>query len=298
MNTAVPYLGESLSLLAALTWATAIILFKKSGENVHPIALNMFKNILAVILFMFTMLIAGEQLIRDVPAHDYGLLLLSGVLGIGISDTLFLKSLNLLGAGLIAIIACLWAPFVIMLSFLYLNESMNVFQLLGVMMIVLAVLTAMGKNNNRLVTRHNLFWGVFWGVLAVATGAAGIVLIKKLLEQSPVLWVTQIRLIGGIITLILILLLHPKRKKIILTLRAPQSWVYTICGSFTGAYLAMVIWLGGMKFTQASIASALNQTSSIFVFVMAWLFLKEPANRQRIIGIILGVGGACLVTFG
>jgi drug/metabolite transporter (DMT)-like permease len=298
MNTAIPYLGESLSLLAALTWATAVIFFKKSGENVHPIALNMFKNVFAVILFSLTMLIAGEQLVRDVPTRDYGLLLLSGVLGIGISDTIFLKSLNLLGAGLIAIIACLWAPFVIILSFLYIDESMNVLQLAGVMMIVLAVLTAMGKNNNRLITRHNLFWGVFWGVMSVATGAAGIVLIKKLLEQSPILWVTQIRLIGGIITLVLILLLHPKRKTILSTLRTPKSWVYTISGSFFGAYLAMAIWLGGMKFTQASIASALNQTSNIFVFVLAWLFLKEPVNRRRIVGIILGVGGAFLVTFG
>jgi drug/metabolite transporter (DMT)-like permease len=298
MNTSIPYLGEGLSLLAAITWAVAIILFKKSGEKVHPIALNFFKNILAFILFAVTILFLGEHVIRDVPTGDYVLLLLSGALGIGIGDTLFLKSLNLLGAGLIAIVNCLWAPSIIFLSFFWLNESMSALQLLGALLIIAAVLTAVSKKGKGNISKHNLIWGIFWGVVATASGATGIVMIKGLLEQSPLLWVTEVRLLGGIITLIIILLLHPNRKKIISSLRARQSWGYTISGSFIGAYMAMIIWLGGMKFASASIASALNQTSNIFVFILAGLFLKEPINRQRIIGILLGVLGAILVTFG
>jgi len=60
----------------------------------------------------------------------------------------------------------------------------------------------------------------------------------------------------------------------------------------------MVLWLAGMKYTLASIASALNQTSNIFVFTFAALLLREPINLQRVIGILLGVSGALLVTFG
>jgi drug/metabolite transporter (DMT)-like permease len=65
-----------------------------------------------------------------------------------------------------------------------------------------------------------------------------------------------------------------------------------------GAYLAMVLWLGGFKYTQASNASALNQTSNIFVFIFAAIFLGEKINLQRAIGILVGVAGAFLVTFG
>ena len=52
-----------------------------------------------------------------------------------------------------------------------------------------------------------------------------------------------------------------------------------------------------MKFTQASIAASLNQTSNIFVFIFAAWFLREPISRTRVIGIILGVAGALIVTF-
>ena len=71
-----------------------------------------------------------------------------------------------------------------------------------------------------------------------------------------------------------------------------------ITASFVGAYLAMFFWLAGMKFTQVSIAAALNQTSNIFVFIFAALFLREPITSRRTIGIILAVSGALLVYFG
>lgn len=69
-------------------------------------------------------------------------------------------------------------------------------------------------------------------------------------------------------------------------------------GSFLGAYLSMVIWMGGMKYTQASIASALNQTSNVFIFILAALLLKEPVNLIRMIAIILAFAGVVIVTLG
>jgi drug/metabolite transporter (DMT)-like permease len=53
-----------------------------------------------------------------------------------------------------------------------------------------------------------------------------------------------------------------------------------------------------MKYTLASVAAALNQTSNIFIFIFAGLILHERITPNRILGIILGVGGSLLVTFG
>ena len=162
MSQTIPYLGEILATLTAITWAIAVILFKKSGEKVHPVALNLFKNSLAVILFIPTMWFFGETLFRPVPASEYWMLLLSGILGIGIADTLFFKSLNLLGAGMHSIVNCLYAPSIIGLSVIWLGESMTALQILGAAMIVSAVLTATTKKGKGDLSRHNLFWGIFW----------------------------------------------------------------------------------------------------------------------------------------
>jgi len=287
-----------MALTTALAWACAVILFKKSGETVHPIALNLFKCSLAAVFMIPTIPIFGGTLLRDAPASEYGVLLLSGLLGIGIADTLFFKCLNSLGAGLSAIIDCLYSPFIIILSVIWLDERMSVLQIVGTFMILSAVLTAISKKGNGHISRKDLWLGIFYGASAMAANAVGIVMVKPLLTRSPLLWVSEVRFFGGILFLVAVLLLHKRRQQIIKTVTTATGWKYTFWGSFIGSYIALVLWLGGMKFTQASIAAVLNQTSSVFIFILAAVFLREPINWQRGLGIALGVGGAIIITFG
>jgi len=293
----IPYFGETLALLTAVTWAVAVILFKKSGETVHPLALNLFKNTLAAVLFIPTIYIVGQTLAYRASTNDYVMLLFSGALGIGVSDTLFLHCLNRLGAALTAIVDCLYSPFIIALSMFWLNESLGAWQVVGVIMIISAIVTVTSRKGSEHITRRNLIWGLTYGVLAMATTAVGIVMIKPVLDHTPLLWVTEVRLVGGMLVLGAVLLFHPRRRRILGTVISTQGWRWTFSGSFVGAYVAMMLWLGGMKFTQASTAAALNQSNNVFIFIFAYLFLKEPINRFQSIGIILGVAGSILVMF-
>lgn len=293
-----PYLGESLALVTAVVWALAVILFKRSGESVHPIALNLFKNVLAAVLMVPTLYLVGETLWRPVGANDYLILLLSGVLGIGLADTFFFMSLNILGAGLSAIVDCLYSPFVIALSIIFLHESLSLLQVAGVLLIVSAVLGVTSGKWVVDIPRKDLLRGTFWAALALLLMAAGIVMAKPVLERSPLSWAMGWRLVGGIFALLIILLLRRDRRAVMATLWGTRHWGYVIGGSWLGAYAAMFLWLAGMKYTQASTAAALNQTSNIFVFIFAALLLREPITLARSIGIALGVAGAYLVTFG
>lgn len=280
-------------------WAFAVILFKKSGETVHPIGLNLFKDLFALVLFLPTMWLFGETLWRDAPAADYALLLASGALGIGVGDTFFFKSLNLLGAGLTAVVDCLYSPFIIGLSLLFLAEKLGALQVVGAALVVAAVLAAsLEWRKGGVIGRRDLAFGILYGVLALASMAVGIVMIKPLLERSPLLWATEIRVIGGAAALAVILLFHPRRRAIVSSVVSTRGWRYMLGGSFVGAYLAMVFWLAGMKYTQASIAAALNQTANVFIFIFAALLLREPITRRRTLGIVLGFAGAVLVSFG
>lgn len=292
------HLGETFSLLAAINWAFAVILFKKSGETVHPIGLNLFKNILSIVLLIPTIYVFGQTLFYPAPSSHYLLFLLSGALGIGLADTLFFKSLNLLGAGLSAVVMCMYSPFIIILSFLYLDEALTLVQFIGVVVILFAVLTATGRENSSDIGKKAVLRGILLGVISMACNAVGVVAIKPVLEISPLLWVTEVRLIGGAIVLLLVLALHSSRRTIIRSVFSTKRWGYTVSGSFIGAYLAMIIWLAGMKYTQASIAAALNQTSTIFTFIFAALLLREKVTPLRVLGILFGFSGVLLVTFG
>ncbi|MBU0509402.1 DMT family transporter [bacterium] len=298
MTPPVPYFGEILALCTALVWAFAVILFKKSGEHVHPIALNLFKNVLAAALIIPTMWIVGDSLWLPLPKREYLLLLISGALGIGIADTLFFMSLNRLGAGLSAIADCLYSPSMISLSLIFLGERLTLWQVIGAAMIVLAVVgITLGKRAGHL-SRAQLWAGILWAFLAVFLMAASVILIKPILSRSPLLWVTEWRLLGGIVVLLPILFLHRDWRGIALTATSVRHWGYMFSGSFVGAYVSMILWLGSLKFAQVSTASALHQSSNVFVFIFAFLLLREPIDLQRVLAIVFAVAGAYLVMFG
>jgi drug/metabolite transporter (DMT)-like permease len=57
-----------------------------------------------------------------------------------------------------------------------------------------------------------------------------------------------------------------------------------------------MLWVAGMKYTKAGAAAILNQTSTIYVLLLASVFLKEPLTRRKIVASILAIGGIVLIT--
>jgi drug/metabolite transporter (DMT)-like permease len=242
------------------------------------------------------MLILGRPVLPAAPSQDYLLFVVSGVLGIAVSDTLLFWTLNLLGASLTAIVECLYSPFIIGLSYIFLGERMNARQLIGVALIVSAVLTISHKNENGSVGRKRLAQGIVIGIISMFFVAAGIVLVKPILDHSGVLWATMVRLAGGSIALALAMLFHPKRKAVLKPLLNLSHWKVLVPASVFGAYLSMSFWMGGMKYATASVAAALSQLNTIFIFILAAVFLKEKATALRMAAVVMAFAGAFLAS--
>ena len=295
------YLGEALALGSALAWAFGVILFKKSGETVHPISLNLFKNVLALLLYPPTLLLLGQPLLHSADMKTYAALLFSGFLGMGVSDTFHFLGLNRVGAGLFSIITTLYAPIVIGLSMILLGERLTLVQWLGVVLILGAVLMVTGRagfRNGSTVNRKDLLLGSAYLLIGMVAMAISVVVIKPVLEEVPVVWATQMRLVGGLFFLLPVIAIRKDRAVLISGLVDRRGLKFMIPGSLLGTYIALLLLIGGLKNTLASTATVLNQTANLFIFMLAVFLLREPVNLVRIAGILLGVLGAVLVTFG
>ncbi|MDD8021014.1 MAG: DMT family transporter [Acidobacteriota bacterium] len=295
----IQYSGEWLALASATVWAVAVILFRKSSLTIHPIGLNLGKNLLALVLIILTSLITGASLWPQVPPRTTWLLLLSGFLGIALSDTLFLWVLRLIGASLTAIVDSVYTPFVIILSFIFLGERLNWHQLVGVGLIVLAIIVItrnQSASSDGPVSRRHLILGIIMGNAAMALVAVAVIIIKPALSDVPVLWATGIRLAGGTLPL-MILPFIPRCRNMFTPLLKLASWKNLAPASFLGTYLSLLFWIGGIKYAFASITAALSQLSTIFVFVLAALFLKEKVTRAKIIAVITAFVGAFLAIY-
>ncbi len=294
----IPYLGEIFSFSCAIFWAAAIIFFRKSGEFTSPFSLNFFKNVLALILFLLTSLFFHKTLLVKVPFQEYILLIISGIIGIAIADTLFFRCLNLLGAGLTALINCLYTPIMISLSVIFLKEKLSIIQILGALLIISAILVASLQLTHNSFPRKKIFLGIMLGFISVLSMAVSIIMIKPLLNRSSILWVTEIRLIAGTIIMGIIVAFHPNKKEILHPFRFSKNLKFQLPGVILGAYLAMIIWIAGMKYTYVSIATAISQTSVIFVLIFAAIFLKERFTLRRFIGMVMAFSGVLMVTVG
>jgi drug/metabolite transporter (DMT)-like permease len=300
-ETGIPFLeaGEFYALACAALWAVAVILFRKTGETIEPVALNLFKAVVGSSLFLITMLVLGAPLFpQSATLADWLVLLGSGALGIAVADSIFFASLNRLGAGRSAIVNCLYSPAVVLCSALYLGEPRGPWLFPAMLMMGAAILVgtwspeddASGKEE-----RSKLRLGVILGVVAMLTMAAGIVWAKPVLDRSDPLWATTVRLLGGLIFLGIQGMLPRWRPGVVAVFRPGPHWKVAIPGAVIGTYFALFLWILGMTYTQTNTASVLNQSSTIFVLALATIFLREPLTWRRGAAIIIGMAAAVLV---
>jgi len=298
-------MGEICSLLSAIFWALAIIIFKKIGDRVSPMVINPVKTTIGLLLFILTCIIIDVPIWPDAQFSRSDLLILSisGIIGIGIADIIFLHSLNILGAGISAIVDTVYSPFVILFAFILLGESLSPIQLLGGGLIIGSVLYASTKIQNIPVNRKIFKQGILYAVGSIAMMALGIVMIKPILNtvsNKPQLqiWIAGYRLISGVLVSGSIMFYANYKKNILNVLYDKKLWPPLIIGSVLATYLGIAMWVMGMSMTTASISSILNQTSTIFIMVFAWIFLGEPLTKRRILSIIIAMIGAYLVFIG
>lgn len=295
-------LGSVFSLLSAFFWALAVILFKKAGDTFSPISLNIYKSVVAFVLVSMTMLVMDVPLFPDVELRTWGLLALSGFVGITLADICFFTALNRLGAGMVAVVECLYLPNVLLFSFLLLDERLSGGGIIGSMLVLSAVVVG-SLSPNRLSKKtddtgmpplSSRLHGIAAGILAMVFLALGIIMIKDVLERTNVFWATLVRVSSGCITLAAIVLCHPRRRQYLAEFRVSRAWLTALPASVTGNYVALLLWVAGMKYTTASRAGTLNQMSTIFIFIMAAVFLKERITAQKLAAICMAVTGAYL----
>jgi drug/metabolite transporter (DMT)-like permease len=300
MNFDFPNAGEVYSALCAFLWAIAVIFYRKSGEKVTPVVLNLFKNVTGLILLCGTMLILSVEFFpENQTAQDWIILLISGVIGIGIADTIFFASLNRLGAGRVAIVDCLYSPFVILCSLAHLDESLGPLLVVALVLMVSAIFVGTWRPEHRDKPEDvkQIRIGIVLGIVSMACMAVGISMIKPVLDRSDPWWVSTVRMVSGTAFLAVIVACTSRRREFVKVFRPSSLWKVTIPAAVFGAYLAIFFWIAGMKYTETTTASILNQSSNVFVIFLAAIFLKERLTTRKLLAICMGFAGGVIATF-
>ena len=191
---------------ATLSWTYACSIWRSQTNLYKPIEINFLKNVIAFIIFSPVILIFDYS-------TDYKFfitLLLSGIIGIGLGDTFYLKSLNLIGTRKTLSIEALSPLIAGITGALFIDEYLSVNAWIGIGIVTVSLIKIVRKKNyllnkdSKLVTTNNSLDKYIYAFLSVLCAVIAALLSRFVLLESDLtpIFTTEIRLFGSIIFLI------------------------------------------------------------------------------------------------
>ena len=193
---------------ATLSWTYACSIWRKQTNIYKPIEINFLKNIIAFIIFSPVLLFFNYS----THYKYFFILLLSGVIGIGLGDTFYLKSLNLIGTRKTLSIEALSPLIAAITGTLFIDDHLNINAWIGIVIVTGALVKIIRKKsylldrNSKLVINNNSLDKYVYAFLSVICAVFAALLSRFVLIESDLtpIFTTEIRLFGSIIFLSII----------------------------------------------------------------------------------------------
>jgi len=190
---------------ATLAWTYACSIWRKQTNIYKPIEINFLKNIIAFTIFSPVILI-----LKYSTNYKYFLILiLSGIIGIGLGDTFYLKSLNLIGTRKTLSIEALSPLIAAIAGNLFLDENLNLNAWIGIVIVTGALVKIIKKKSylldkdSNLILNDNSLDKYIYSFLSVFCAVIAALLSRFVFLESDLapIFTTEIRLFGSIIFL-------------------------------------------------------------------------------------------------
>ena len=118
------------------------------------------------------------------------------------------------------------------------------------------------------------------------------------LNRLPILWAAAFRQGVAAAVLLVWAVISPHSREYLSAWRPSSAWRVMVPATLLGSYLALTLWIAGMKYTLASVAGILGQSSTLWILVFSVLFLRERFSRRKALAAVLALAGVLLVTLG
>jgi len=190
---------------ATLSWTYACSIWRTQTYIYKAIEINFLKNVIAFIIFSPVILFFDYS-----TNYKYFLILFfSGVIGIGLGDTFYLKSLNLIGTRKTLSIEALSPLIAAITGTLFIDDHLSIHTWLGIVIVTGTLVKIIRKKNylldkdSKLVVNNNSLDKYIYAFLSVLCAVIAALLSRFVLLESDLtpIFTTEIRLFGSIIFL-------------------------------------------------------------------------------------------------
>tara|TARA_Y100001970_G_C14153261_1_gene813970 strand:+ start:224 stop:1135 length:912 start_codon:yes stop_codon:yes gene_type:complete len=302
--TSIPYFGYIAAICSAFLWSIAVVIFKSVSKELSPFLINAIKNSIAFFLFFLLFNFLGLSLWYDgFLLNDYIIIIISGILGMGIGDSLFIYALSRIKANQAAIVDTMAPVINYFLSFIILGTILNVSQTIGSLIVIAAILFIAYENkldkNQEQVDKT----GIILQIVATVSSCYGIVILKPVLNKVSdsiqlQIWVTVFRLLPGMLIAWVIFFSQNNSIFLLSKIKNKDVIIKMVMGSFIGTFMALSFWIiGYANIPEPPIASIIGQTAVIFITIFSSIYLNEKITKIKLFSILIAIFGVCIVIF-
>ena len=291
------HLGEFAALMVAVCWTFSALAFESASKIIGSLAVNIVRLFLAfVFLSIFSYFYRGFVLPTDATSYQWFWLSLSGFVGFVLGDLCLFKSFTIIGSRMAMLIMTLAPPLAAFSGWLFLDENLSWWSILGIFLTVFGIgLAVVSHNPEHEKFRLNMPLKGFLLALGGAAGQAfGLVLSKKGMNGYNAFAATQIRIITGIVGFTVIIFLMKRVSQTFNSLKNKKGMTGVSIGAFFGPFLGVSLSLLSLQYTATGIAATIMATTPILIIPASVIIFKQKITLKEIIGAIISVIGVAL----
>ena len=289
-------LARTAALCAALTWAIAIVWFRRALAEYGPWACNTFKIAFPTAFFAIVAWLAGDFQSENLPSMGAVVMLaLSGIVGMALGDYAFLSAMLCIGDRRAAILHATNPVFLVIAALIGTTEGINMREIFGVLLIVGGVIEVISSKRRGVATGElRLGLGIFWGLLAALGQALGVILSKEALAECPTASASFFRLAAGTIVLVVAPICVGRTRQLAV-LRQPGLWKTASGPTSIGTCIGVLLMMFAVKHDNPAVTGALLATTPVFLVPVGMIMFRDRLSWRQLLGIVVTVAGAILL---
>jgi DME family drug/metabolite transporter len=293
-------IGELAALGAALSWTISAMLYRKALQQTKPISANIVRlSCTSAILLVFLVAIAKLGVPTSLQPEIVALAAISGVIGLGLGDTLYMVSLKLIGVARAVPITCTYPLFNLVWAIFLIGEKASLPLVLGAVIIVLGIwLLSHEKENHKEEGQSKLlFKGIAAALATAVLWSVSIAMMDMAVKNTPspddAFVINTIR-VATIAALLLALSPMIDRERNFLRMKRTTVAILII-----GGIIALGIGWFFLAYSFITIpesqAVPISSTTPLFSTLVGVTLLREKVTARNVIGSIVIVVGIFLV---
>jgi DME family drug/metabolite transporter len=293
-------IGELAALGAAICWTASAVLYKGALAETNPLSANTVRCFGTSIFLILCLTFMGRiAVLASLSAYMVFLACVSGLIGLGLGDTLYMFSLKILGVARAVPITCTYPLFSLVWAALFAGENVTPPVVFAALAIVLGIwlLSQEGETDMAKMQRSLPVRGVFIALVTAVVWSISISMVNLAMKEAPSLeHAFAINTLRIVALAAFLLVFTPIAQRGFKFLKMRRKTVVTLLvGGIIALGLGWFLLALSFSYIPESHAVPISSTTPLFSTLSGIAFLREKVTAKVAVGSIIIVLGTFLI---